>query len=276
MDLFFLASKVGWFFLTPSNLLLLAMIAGVGLLRWKRSRKLGVRLAAGGAIAAVAVILIPIGDWLIASLERRFPPYPACEAANPKPLAGIILLGGAISSQEIAGSIFEDLGPAADRIRKTAQLARDHPDLPIVVSGGQAFPRAGSRTEAVATADLLIELGVELKRLRLETGSRTTAENAQLVADQAADGAWLLVTSAFHMPRSVGSFRKAGVDVIAVPTDWQVDDNRPLLTLSALDRLGRLDLGVREYLGLLAYWVGGRTSGFLPGPRKEDACPPTP
>jgi uncharacterized SAM-binding protein YcdF (DUF218 family) len=226
----------------------------------------------------VVVTILPLGDWLIASLERRFPPYAACKTVE-RPVSGIILLGGAISSQEVSGRIFEDLGPGADRIRKAAQLAHEYPDLLLVVSGGQAFPREGARSEAVATADLLIELGVDLKRLRLETGSRTTAENAKFVSAQATEeteGPWLLVTSAFHMPRSVGSFRKAGVDVIAVPTDWQVDDNRPILTLNALDRLGRLDLAVREYLGLIAYWITGRSSGILPGPRKEDACPATP
>jgi uncharacterized SAM-binding protein YcdF (DUF218 family) len=276
MDLFFILSKVGWFFLTPSNLILLAMLVGVGLLYWKRARRIGWRIATGGAIAAIVVTIIPIGDWLIASLERRFPPYAACKTVE-KPIAGIILLGGAISSQEVSGRIFEDLGPGADRIRKAAQLAHEYPKLLLVVSGGQAFPREGARSEAVATADLLLELGVDLKRLRLETGSRTTAENAKFVADQATgEGSWLLVTSAFHMPRSVGSFRKAGIDVIAVPTDWQVDDNRPILTMNALDRFGRLDLGVHEYLGLIGYWVTGRSSGILPGPRKEDASPATP
>jgi uncharacterized SAM-binding protein YcdF (DUF218 family) len=280
MDFFFIASKVGWFFLTPSNLILLAMLIGVGLLYWKRARRFGLRLATGGAIAAVVVVLLPIGDLLIASLERRFPAYAACGETPPRPVAGIILLGGAINSQEIDGKIREDLGSSADRIRKAAQLAHEYPDLLLVVSGGQAFPRKGARTEAVATADMLTELGVDLTRLRLETISRTTAENAKFVSEQASEdstgGAWLLVTSAFHMPRSVGSFRKAGVDVIAVPTDWMVDDNRPLLTMNAIDRLGRLDLGVHEYFGLIAYWVTGRTSGILPGPRKEDACPASP
>ena len=278
MDFFFIASKVGWFFLTPSNLILLAMLIGVGLLYWKRARRLGWRIATGGAIAAVVVTILPLGDWLIASLERRFPPYAACKTVE-RPVSGIILLGGAISSGEIGGKIFEDLGPGADRIRKAAQLAHEYPDLLLVVSGGQAFPREGARSEAVATADLLLELGVDLKRLRLETGSRTTAENAKFVSAQATEeteGPWLLVTSAFHMPRSVGSFRKAGIEVIAVPTDWQVDDNRPILTMNALDRFGRFDLGVHEYLGLIGYWVTGRSSGILPGPRKEDACPATP
>jgi uncharacterized SAM-binding protein YcdF (DUF218 family) len=278
MDLFFIVSKVAWFFLTPSNLILLAMLVGIGLLYWKKARKFGWRLATGGAIAAVVVTIIPLGDWLIASLERRFPPYVACKTVD-RPIAGIILLGGAINSQEVTGKIFEDLGAGADRIRKAAQLAHQYPELLVVVSGGQAFPRQGARSEAVATADLMIELGVDLKRLRLETGSRTTAENAKFVSAQAneeTEGPWLLVTSAFHMPRSVGSFRKAGIDVIAVPTDWQVDDNRPILTMNALDRFGRLDLGVHEYLGLIAYWVTGRSSGILPGPRKEDACPATP
>jgi uncharacterized SAM-binding protein YcdF (DUF218 family) len=276
MDLFFIVSKVGWFFLTPSNLILLAMLVGIGLLYWKRARRIGWRIATGGAVVAVVVTILPLGDWLIVSLERRFPPYVACTTVE-KPVAGIILLGGAISSTKIGDKFFEDLGPPADRIRKAAQLAHQYPDLLVVVSGGQAYPREGARSESVATADLLIELGVDLKRLRLETSSRTTAENARFVADQTAtEGSWLLVTSAFHMPRSVGSFRKADVDVIAVPTDWIVDDDRPILTLNALDRLGRLDLGVHEYLGLIAYWITGRSSGVLPGPRKEDTCPVEP
>jgi uncharacterized SAM-binding protein YcdF (DUF218 family) len=276
MDFFFILSKVGWFFVTPSNLIILALMIGIALLFWKRTAKFGKRLAAGSAIAAVLVVLLPLGDWLVLSLERRFPAYQPCAEGTGKPIAGIILLGGAISSQEIHGTIREDVGGAVDRIRKTAELAKDYPDAPVLVSGGQAFPRKGARSEAVATADFLVELGVDLQRMRLETVSRTTSENAKFVAEQGAEGSWLLVTSAFHMPRSVGSFRKAGVDVIAAPTDWQVDDNRPLLTINALDRLGKLDLGVHEYLGLLAYWVTGRTSGPLPGPLKKDECPPAP
>jgi uncharacterized SAM-binding protein YcdF (DUF218 family) len=279
MDFFFILSKVGWFFVTPSNLILLALLVGIGLLYWKRTRKFGTRLAAGGAIAAVLVVLLPLGDWLVLSLERRFPAYQPCAEGTGKPIAGIILLGGAISSQEIGGTIREDVGGAVDRIRRTAELAKDYPDAPVLVSGGQAFPRKGARSEAVATADFLVEMGVSLKRMRLETVSRTTSENAKFVAEQDTEGvkgSWLLVTSAFHMPRSVGSFRKAGVSVIAVPTDWQVDDRRPILTMNALDRLGKLDLGVHEYLGLIAYWLTGRTSGPLPGPLKKDECPPAP
>ena len=273
---FFILSKVGWFFVTPSNLILLALLVGIALIFWKRMAKFGKRLAVGGAVAAVLVVILPLGDWLVLSLERRFPAYQPCAEGTGKPIAGIILLGGAISSQQIGGTIREDVGAAVDRIRQTAKLAKDHPDLPVLVSGGQAFPRKGARSEAVATADFLVELGVDLQRMRLETVSRTTSENAKFVAEQGVKGSWLLVTSAFHMPRSVGSFRKAGVDVIAVPTDWQVDDNRPILTINAIDRLGKLDLGVHEYLGLFAYWVTGRTSGPLPGPLKKDECPPAP
>ncbi|HVY87498.1 MAG TPA: YdcF family protein [Hyphomonadaceae bacterium] len=272
MDLFYIASKVGWFFLTPSNLLLLAMAVGILLLRWARTRKLGLRLAAGGAIATALVTVLPVSEWLLASLERRFPAYEPCKSSTAQPLAGIILLGGAISSEEIDGRIIEDLGGSADRIRKAAQLAHEYPSLPVLVSGGQAFPRKGARPESVATADLLKELGVEESRLKLETASRTTAENAAFVKSQAGTGAWLLVTSAFHMPRSVATFRKAGIDVIPVPTDWMVDDNRPLLTMNALDRLGKLDLAVHEYLGLAAYWAARHSSSLLPAPDRVSAC----
>src|SRR5262245_22748603 len=118
MDFFFIASKVGWFFLTPSNLILLTMAAGVGLMRWKRIRKPAFYAAVGGAIAAAVVVILPVGDVLVATLERRFPAYEPCKSGPPRPLAGIILLGGAISSQDIDGKVVEDLGPATDRIRK--------------------------------------------------------------------------------------------------------------------------------------------------------------
>src|ERR1700754_440044 len=100
MDFFFIVSKVGWFLVTPSNLILLALLGGTGLLIWERTRGFGMWLAGGGAIAAVVAILLPLGDWLILTLERRFPAYAACETLPDKPFAGIILLGGAISSQE--------------------------------------------------------------------------------------------------------------------------------------------------------------------------------
>ena len=115
-------------------------------------------------------------------------------------------------------------------------------------------------------SDLLVELGVSRDRIVLEPASRTTAENAAFSARMTGDRPWLLVTSAFHMPRAVGTYRKSGVRVIAAPTDWRVPATWSPLQFNAATNLGRTDLAAREYLGLLGYWIAGRTDGLLPGP----------
>lgn len=108
----------------------------------------------------------------------------------------------------------------------------------------------------------------------MERASRNTLENAEfskaLVAPKPGER-WLLVTSAFHMPRSVGLFRKAGFDVEPYPVDWRVGGPGDLFAFTniAVDGLGRTDLGLREWIGLLAYRATGKIDDLLPGPVKN-------
>ena len=105
----------------------------------------------------------------------------------------------------------------------------------------------------------------------MERRSRNTLENAEfskaLVAPKAGER-WLLVTSAFHMPRSVGLFRKAGFAVEPYPVDWRVGGRDDLLSFTniALDGLGRTDAAMREWMGLIAYRATGKIDELLPGP----------
>jgi uncharacterized SAM-binding protein YcdF (DUF218 family) len=123
-------------------------------------------------------------------------------------------------------------------------------------------------------ADMLVELGVERVRIRLESGSRTTAQNAEMTAKaaMATPGDWLLVTSAWHMPRAMGLFRKAGVAVVAAPVDWNVDDSAPLILTTAAGHITQFEIAMREYVGLAFARITGKSGDFLPGP-KGAACP---
>jgi uncharacterized SAM-binding protein YcdF (DUF218 family) len=110
--------------------------------------------------------------------------------------------------------------------------------------------------------------------LTIERRSRNTQENAEfskVVAAPKNGERWLLVTSAFHMPRSVGLFRKAGFAVEPYPVDWRAGGPADLLMPHALsiDGLSLVDVGVREWMGLFAYWVTGKTGELLPGPVPE-------
>ena len=128
-----------------------------------------------------------------------------------------------------------------------------------------------SAREADFAAAVFESLGIAKSRLIMERRSRNTQENAEfsraLVAPE--DGErWLLVTSAFHMPRSVGLFRKAGFSVEPYPVDWRVGGAPNLLTFSsiAIEGLERTDIAVREWIGLAAYWATGKIDSLLPGP----------
>jgi uncharacterized SAM-binding protein YcdF (DUF218 family) len=272
---FFLLSKIGWLLITPSNLLALALLVGFGLMRWTKFKTIGRRLAIAAGVVLAAVAILPIGPWMERGLERRFPVWSGCTGAQAQPVAGIILLGGGLQSIRVGGHVEEMLNDAADRIRYAGTLARRYPDIPVLISGGQVFTRPGMRSEAEAMSDMLVELGVARDRIRLESGSRTTAENAALARTLAAGtkGPWLLVTSAYHMPRAMGVFRKAGVPVIAAPTDWHDDDNAPWLLFRVADQFNKFDFTAHEYAGLIGYWLGGKTSALFPGPGAEAACP---
>jgi uncharacterized SAM-binding protein YcdF (DUF218 family) len=127
------------------------------------------------------------------------------------------------------------------------------------------------RPEAEFALRLLESLGVPNGRVVAEDKSRNTVENARFsreLAQPKPGERWLLVTSAYHLPRAIGIFRKAGFPVEAYPVDWRTrgtgDVLRPFPTLG--EGLRRTDTAMREWVGLLAYWIGGQSSELFPGP----------
>jgi uncharacterized SAM-binding protein YcdF (DUF218 family) len=119
-------------------------------------------------------------------------------------------------------------------------------------------------------------MGVPEARLILEAGARDTYENAvYLKADLDKLGLlglgkrWVLITSAYHMPRAMASFRQAGFEVEAWPVDYRTrgraDLTRPFDKVS--EGLRRVDVATREWVGLLAYWLAGRSSTLFPAPK---------
>ena len=133
------------------------------------------------------------------------------------------------------------------------------------------------RPEAEFALRLLESLGVAKGRVVAEDKSRNTVENARFsreLAQPKPGERWLLVTSAYHLPRAVGIFRKAGFPVEAYPVDWRTrgtgDALRPFPTMG--EGLRRTDTAMREWIGLAAYWVTGQTSELFPGPTRLGEC----
>jgi uncharacterized SAM-binding protein YcdF (DUF218 family) len=208
----------------------------------------------------------PAGNLLIYPLEHRFPPWDASRGAPD----GIIILGGAIGPDASGANDGAALNESAERVTAAAGLARRYPQARIVYSGGNGDLFASGRTEAEFALPLLESFGIERARIALEDRSRTTYENAafskELVKPKLGER-WLIVTSAHHMPRSIGVFRAVGFPVEAYPVDWRTGSTLMVLRRNASGGLQRTDTAMHEWIGLAAYFLAGRTSEFFPAPR---------
>ncbi|MCB8823421.1 YdcF family protein [Microvirga rosea] len=265
--MFYYASKIAWFFATPSNLLISLVLLGLVVSLSRRWRRLGTGLALVAAISTVALGLLPISSALLRPLEERFPMF----RDDGKPIDGIILLGGAVDAADSVsrGSIVAN--ESSERVLDTLTLAYRYPQAKILISGGGGTVFGDGVAEAPIIAAYFKGVGIDPGRIIVEDRSRTTAENAifsRELIDPEKAGRWLLVTSAWHMPRSMGAFRKVGLEVIPYPVDYRTgaseDSLRPFAFVS--DGLRRLDVAAKEWAGLIGYYAAGRTTTLLPAP----------
>jgi uncharacterized SAM-binding protein YcdF (DUF218 family) len=265
--MFFVLSKVLGFFAIPSNLIIVVGIVGALLLRTRYARA-GWRMAIGALVLLAILGLSPVGNALILPLEQRFPRWDASHGAPD----GIIVLGGAITPDVSMARGEPALNEAAERITAAVVLARRYPRARVLFTGGSAALLFPEGTEGEIALHLFVALGIAPERILIDDKSRNTIENAvysQLLAQPKKGERWLLMTSAYHMPRAIGVFRRVGFDVEAYPVDWRTRGKRDALRpFGALgDGLRRTDTAVHEWIGLAVYWLTGRSSDLFPAPR---------
>jgi uncharacterized SAM-binding protein YcdF (DUF218 family) len=263
---FFILSKVLGFFTVPSNFLIAVGVLGLILLCTRFTR-----LASWLVVTSVVLLAVagwsPLGNALILPLEQRFPPWDPSRGAPD----GIVVLGGSISAEVSQARGDVALNEAAERITAAVELARRYPDARIIFSGGNGSLLPGGGDEAAFAVKEFVALGIAHERITAEEQSRDTVENAvfsRLLAQPKPGERWLLITSASHMPRAIGTFRAAGFVVEAYPVDWRtrgpIDVLEPFPSLGA--GLSRTDTAVHEWVGLFAYWITGKTAQLFPAP----------
>jgi uncharacterized SAM-binding protein YcdF (DUF218 family) len=266
--MFFYVSKILGFLATPSNTIALIGLLGLILLIFNRRRVATTLMATSVALVALFGFG-PLGDALMLPLSERFPPWQEGGGAAP---TGIIILGGSMNTEITEARGMPELNAAAERLTIVADLARRFPQARIVFSGGNAnFIYGSDMTESDVAQMLFDSFGIPRSRVTLEDRSRTTAENANLTRDlikPQPGERWLLVTSAVHMPRSVGAFRRAGFAVEAFPVDYRtrgwIDAVTPFGIVG--EGLARTDTAIHEWVGLIAYRLSGRITELLPAP----------
>lgn len=261
---FFLASKIFWALLSPDSLIVILGVSAwiAAILKWQRISR---SLLATCALLLVLIGFFPVGEWLIAPLENRF----TTNAALPSEVDGIVVLGGTILPR--MSNIWQqpEVNGAAERLTNLLYLARLYPNAQLVFTGGSGSVTEQEFKEAEMAQILFDQLGLAERAIIFESESRNTSENAinskRLVTPES-DENWLLITSAYHMPRSIGVFCQQQWIVQPYPVDHYSQPGN-LLRLDFLfsENLSVLKTAVREWVGLVAYRISGRTDRLLPG-----------
>src|SRR3982074_3548124 len=252
--------------LLPTNFLIGVGLFGAILLA-TRFTSLGRKLLVASVLLLAICGFSPLGKLVLYPLESRFPAWDAARGAPD----GIVVLGGSIDADISVAHGAPVVRAAADRLIAAAVLARQYPTARIIFTGGSGNLVSNDAKEADYASTVFDSLGVPKERVTMERRAGNTLENAEFskaIAAPKSGERWLLVTSAFHMPRSIGAFRKAGFAVEPYPVDWWVGGRADILTFSSLssEGLDRVDTGIREWMGLAAYWISGKTRELFPGP----------
>lgn len=256
---FFIASKLIGALLRPDTWIIIALAVVVLALVLQRLR-LAFWVGSLTLLALVVLAILPLGNLLLQPIERS-------HAANP-PLSqvdGIILLGG---GEDARGSAYWgqiQLREGGERFVAAISLARRFPDAQLLFTGGSGALRDLVRAD-VAEASIIerffLEQGFAPDRLLVEGRSRNTAENASrslAIANPEPGETWVLITSAFHMPRAMRSFEAAGwPDLVAWPVDFRTSRFVDGIGWDLTRNLRVLQTAIREWVGQLAYRLTGR------------------
>jgi uncharacterized SAM-binding protein YcdF (DUF218 family) len=254
------AFRALWWAVDPQTWLPALGLAALVMLTWKRTRA---TVALGAATLGLWVLLcvVPLGPAVFCALEEAFP------VAYPNgPVSAVVVLGGSEEAELTAAHGRPAFNGAGERVMAGVELARLHPEASLVLTGGRPVPWREGPAEAVVARQQVVALGVPAERVRVDVDAANTQENARNVKALLGplQGAVVLVSSAFHLPRAVLLFEGQGQRVSPFPVDhrclpgmaWDWAPSR---------NLGLLSVALHEWAGLLVYRLRGDTHALWPG-----------
>jgi uncharacterized SAM-binding protein YcdF (DUF218 family) len=257
--MFFYISKIFWFFAQPSNLIIILLVAGA-ILHVRGKVISATRIIAFCIIFIALAGLSPLSYLLMLSLEQQYS-KPQLETSEPPD--GIIVLGGMIDTAASEARNEITLNNGAERLTEAARLAHRFPDARIMITGGVGAIIYRGSDEATFAQRFLTDLGIASGRILIEKQSRNTWQNAvhsrEIIQPKQGER-WLLITSAFHMPRAAGVFRAAGFAVIPWPVDYRTRGDQDIWRIPTRpsEAWSNVDIAVKEWIGYAAYALSGR------------------
>ena len=269
MDTFFwIVSKILWSLASPEKVALILLFVGTVLI-WTKRQKLGRWLVSMSALIFFVFTVLPVNVFLLKPLEERF----SAPTELPANISGIIVLAGPEIPVITKTREQPSLGGGAERLTTFVALARRYLQARLIYAGGAGSLFYQDYKSDDTARKLFEQLGLNLDLVLFDTEARNTFENAvnsfKLIGQQA-EGDWILITSAYHMPRSVGIFRETGWNVIPYPVDYQTSGEWDYdWSVVTLENHISFSTGLHEWLGLIAYWMTGKTAALFPKPATD-------
>ena len=249
----FVLSKLLSAMTQPMFWLLLWCVGALCVIRWRA--RWAHRMLWTGIWMMVALGFQSLPDALLRPLENRYP-VPEMDVISQH--AGVIVLGGALEHPQswmAHGQV--PLGQSAERMTVPVGWMRSHTHLQLLFSGGEGRLRSTGVTEGQLAQQFYREQGLDMGRVHIEPSARTTRENAQRVQQTlgaaCAQSQWLLVTSAWHLPRAVPEFEAVGCRITPYPVDFRTGAHTPWSAYHWADSVMRWQVALHEWLGQLAY-----------------------
>ena len=256
-SLFFWISKLAWLLISPYTVIFVWLCAGVFLL-WLRKNVWGRRILTGLAAIILFIGLFPVGDWILGPLENRYPPNPTLENVD-----GIIVLAGSENALLTSARDQVVLSDAAERDLSFMRLARQFPGAQLIFSGGSGRLLGQEFKAADVAKRLFSEQALDISRITFERDSRNTYENAlfsKTLINPRPNQRWVLITSGYHMPRSMDIFCKIGWAMTPYPVDFQTSGRNSFrIDWNPQGSLSLISIGIKERIGLIAYRVTGKS-----------------
>ena len=262
--MFFILTKALGLLLEPLIVPYLSLICAL-LAFWRRRRFLCRFFLITAILMPLLYGVIPLSSQPLRFLENHV----KSTDLTDRQIDGIIVLGGFTGNGVVAESRGQaSLGPAAERFTAALQWHQKFPSKPLLFSGFSGRSVPDSASEANIVKQLLGDLMIDQTRILFENKSRNTYENALYSYDLMAPtpgSHWILITSAAHMPRAIGSFRAVGWSgILGYPVDYQTPETGYSRYWDIGYGTGLIGRALHEYAGLLVYWLSGRSTGFLP------------
>lgn len=263
--MFFTVSKIFWLFAAPLNAIWLLVVGALVIRRWKKTWSNKILITAASLFAIFG--FLPIGYNMTVFLERQYDR----PQIMPDEVDGIIVLGGSFNSYLSEKTGYVAANSNISRIVDFMALSRKYPEAKKVFSGGSGHILQPTRKEADDAQDFLTMAGFGDADIIYERQSRNTYENAlyskELLKPKAGEK-WIVITSAFHIPRTMAIFKQLDWDIIPYPSDPKTDKQYQFIPkpFSAVGNFFLLGKSIREFIGVGVYYMTGKSALFFPYP----------